>query len=49
MEKDILNYSPTVMFRGTPCIINFRERERKIDVKFRHTFYRKSDSEHNLK
>ena len=20
MEKDILNYSPTVMFRGTPCI-----------------------------
>ena len=19
MEKDILNYSPTVMFRGTPC------------------------------
>ena len=24
MEKAILNYSPTVMFRGTPC--------RKIDV-----------------
>ena len=21
MEEDILNYSPTVMFRGTPCII----------------------------
>ena len=20
MEKDILNYSPTVMFRGTPCM-----------------------------
>ena len=20
MEEDILNYSPTVMFRGTPCI-----------------------------
>ena len=21
MEEDILKYSPTVMFRGTPCII----------------------------
>ena len=21
MEEDILNYSPTVMFRGTPCTI----------------------------
>ena len=21
MEEDILNYSPTVMFRGTPCIL----------------------------
>ena len=21
MEEDIQNYSPTVMFRGTPCII----------------------------
>ena len=21
MEKDILNYSPTVMFRGTPCTL----------------------------
>ena len=21
MEKDSLNYSPTVMFRGTPCIL----------------------------
>jgi len=21
MEKDILNYSPTVMFRGTPCMV----------------------------
>ena len=21
MEEDILNYLPTVMFRGTPCII----------------------------
>ena len=20
-EEDILNYSPTVMFRGTPCIL----------------------------
>ena len=20
MEEDILNYSPTLMFRGTPCI-----------------------------
>ena len=20
MEEDFLNYSPTVMFRGTPCI-----------------------------
>ena len=23
MEEDILNYSPTVMFRGTPCILFF--------------------------
>ena len=22
MEEDILNYSPTVVFRGTPCIID---------------------------
>jgi len=22
MEKDILNYSPTVMFRGTPCSLD---------------------------
>ena len=22
MEEDILNHSPTVMFRGTPCICN---------------------------
>jgi len=22
MEKDILNYSPTVLFRGTPCILH---------------------------
>ena len=22
MEEDILNYLPTVMFRGTPCIQN---------------------------
>jgi len=22
MEEDIQNYSQTVMFRGTPCIIN---------------------------
>ena len=21
MEEDIQNYSPTVMFRGTPCIL----------------------------
>ena len=21
MEEDILNYSPTVMFRGTPCML----------------------------
>ena len=25
MEKDILNYSSTVMFRGTPCILTFRD------------------------
>ena len=24
MEKDIQNYSPTVMFRGTPCILGYR-------------------------
>ena len=24
MEEDIQNYSPTVMFRGTPCSINQR-------------------------
>ena len=23
MEEDILNYSPTVTFRGTPCIFKF--------------------------
>ncbi len=23
MEKDILNYSPPVMFRGTPCMFTF--------------------------
>ena len=23
MEEDILNYLPTVMFRGTPCILLF--------------------------
>ena len=23
MEEDILNYSPTVMFRGTPCSLQF--------------------------
>ena len=23
MEEDIQNYSPTVMFRGTPCILSF--------------------------
>ena len=23
MEEDILNYLPTVMFRGTPCISNY--------------------------
>ena len=23
MKKDILNYSPTVMFRGTPCMKHF--------------------------
>ena len=26
MEEDILKYSPTVMFRGTPCItVNFKD------------------------
>ena len=24
MEEDILNYSPTVMFRGTPCTLRER-------------------------
>ena len=24
MEEDILNYSPTVMFLGTPCIYLFQ-------------------------
>ena len=24
MEEDILNYSPTVMLRGTPCILNYK-------------------------
>ena len=24
MEEDILNYLPTVMFRGTPCIYKTR-------------------------
>ena len=25
MEEDILNYSPTAMFRGTPCIFKTRK------------------------
>ena len=29
MEEDILKYSPTVMFRGTPC----RKLEKKINKK----------------
>ena len=31
MEKDILNYSPTVMFRGTPCISGNIETTKKAD------------------
>ena len=33
MEEDILNYSPTVMFRGTPCISarNIYEKEKFIN------------------
>ena len=33
MEEDILNYSPTLMFRGTPCIkknFNLNDSEIKI-------------------
>ena len=26
MEKDILNYSPTVMFRGTPCTLDSKDK-----------------------
>ena len=29
MEEDILNYSPTVMFRGTPCSIHIN---RKVSI-----------------
>ena len=25
MEEDVLNYSPIVMFRGTPCIFTFND------------------------
>ena len=27
MEEDIQNYSPTVMFRGTPCVYKFEKCE----------------------
>ena len=30
MEEDIQNHSPTVMFRGTPCSIQFKEKGRKM-------------------
>ena len=33
MEEDIQNYSPTVMFRGTPCTINnFFQRPRNLQA-----------------
>ena len=33
MEEDILNYSPTVMFRGTPCAL---KNNRNISKEFFH-------------
>ena len=27
MEEDISNYSPTVMFRGTPCILKWKKKK----------------------
>ena len=37
MEKDIQNYSPTVMFRGTPCSENhslsYRVTHKECDYK----------------
>ena len=30
MEKDILKYSATVMFRGTPCSIKVQKLEQRI-------------------
>ena len=31
MEEDILNYSPTVIFRGTPCI--------RLSLRFKDKIY----------
>ena len=31
MEEDILKYSPTVMFRGTPCILILQVDEQVVD------------------
>ena len=33
MEEDIQNYSPTVMFRGTPCMLHGRS------LHFKKRFY----------
>jgi len=34
MEKDILNYSPTVMFRGTPCSSNWLKFDNRFSVRW---------------
>ena len=34
MEEDIQNYSPTVMFRGTPCIYNTLQTNQEEKVQF---------------
>ena len=47
MEKDILNYSPTVMFRGTPCscvrphiwYIEFKELRQVLFMLRRHVLF----------
>ena len=41
MEEDIQSYSPTVMFRGTPCILKKIEKFLKIKVHLKGSCSRK--------
>ena len=36
MEEDILKYSPTVMFRGTPCKLSITKGDHKEIKQFKH-------------